>query len=73
MFNRLTRLAIDLLAISTILAGVKRSTGFAPNLLGIQDPSIRTFFQRYFAIGDTIFGMISGYVVNSKYFLKTIP
>jgi hypothetical protein len=29
MFGRLTRLAIDLVAISTIIAGVKRSTGFA--------------------------------------------
>lgn len=27
--NRLTRLAIDLVAISTIIAGVKKSTGFA--------------------------------------------
>jgi len=29
MFGRLTRLAIDLIAVSTILAGIKRSTGYA--------------------------------------------
>jgi hypothetical protein len=29
MFGRLTRLAIDLIAISTILAGIKRSTGYS--------------------------------------------
>ena len=29
MFGRLTRLAIDLVAISTVLAGVRKFTGFA--------------------------------------------
>lgn len=29
MFGRLTRLAIDLIAISALLAGIKRSTGYA--------------------------------------------
>ena len=29
MFGRITRLAVDLIAISTIIAGVKRTTGFA--------------------------------------------
>jgi hypothetical protein len=29
MFGRLTRLAIDLVAISTLLAGIKRSTGYS--------------------------------------------
>jgi hypothetical protein len=29
MFGRLTRLAIDLIAISTIVAGIKKGTGFA--------------------------------------------
>lgn len=29
MFGRLTRIAIDLVAITTILAGIKRSTGYS--------------------------------------------
>jgi len=72
MFGRLTRLAIDLVAISTILAGVKRSTGFAPSTHLIKDASIRSFFESYFGFGDRIFGLICGYVVNSGYFKKTI-
>ncbi|ORY34046.1 hypothetical protein BCR39DRAFT_518240 [Naematelia encephala] len=68
MFGRLTHLAIDLIAISTILAGVKKATGFAPQTDHIKDTSIRHFLESYFSIGDTVFGMVCGYVVNSGYF-----
>lgn len=73
MFGRLTRVVIDLVAISTILAGVKRATGFAPNVYMIQDHSIRSLLESYFSLGDTVFGMISGFVVNSRYFRRTLP
>jgi len=72
MFGRLTRIAVDLVAISTIIAGVKRSTGFAPATDRIKDPSLRSFFESYFSIGDTIFGFVCGYIVNSTYFRKAI-
>ena len=85
--NRLTRLAFDLVALSTIIAGIKKSTGFAlvslifshlivlmyrPATSMIQDNTLRRFLNSYFALGETIFGMMSGFVVNSKYFKRTI-
>jgi len=70
--NRLAHLAFDLVALSTIIAGVKRSTGYAPATSLIKDGSLRSFLESYFALGDTVFGMISGYVVNSKYFRRGV-
>ncbi|KAK1924179.1 hypothetical protein DB88DRAFT_270070 [Papiliotrema laurentii] len=72
MFGRLTRLAVDLIAISTILAGVKKTTGFAPSTNKIKDASIRTFLETYFGLGEKVFGLICGFAVSSDYFRRTI-
>ncbi|ORX36697.1 hypothetical protein BD324DRAFT_626853 [Kockovaella imperatae] len=72
MFGRLTRLTVDLVAISVLIAGVKKSTGYAPRTERIKDTALRRFFDSYFALGDTVFGMVCGFVVNSRYFKRTI-
>ncbi|WWC70267.1 uncharacterized protein I206_104217 [Kwoniella pini CBS 10737] len=62
----------DLIAISTIIAGVKKNTGYGFHLALIQDTAIRSFLDSYFQLGETVFGIISGYVVNSRYFKRQV-
>lgn len=62
----------DLIAISTILAGVKKSTGYSVQTSLFTDTAIRSFIDSYLSVGETVFGMLSGYAVNSRYFKRNI-
>ncbi|AFR92360.1 hypothetical protein J008_00230 [Cryptococcus neoformans] len=71
-FGRLGHIVFDLLAISTILAGVKKSTGYSIQTSLFTDTAIRSFIDSYLSVGETVFGMLSGYAVNSRYFKRNI-
>ncbi|TYJ55673.1 hypothetical protein B9479_003576 [Cryptococcus floricola] len=87
-FGRLGHIAFDLVIISALLAGVKKSTGYTivvvfdnvPTTIDINslkmtlftDSALRSFMDSYLAMGETIFGMFSGYAVNSRYFKREI-
>ena len=70
MLGRLVHYGIDAIAVSTILAGVKRSTGFAPKTEEIPDSSFRSFTESYLGVGETVFNLIAGQAVSSDYFKK---
>ncbi|KAI9639841.1 uncharacterized protein MKK02DRAFT_40168 [Dioszegia hungarica] len=70
--GRLTRWTFELIALSTIIAGVRRSTGFGPHTALIHDRTIRSFLDGYFNLGETVFSTVAAYVVNSPYFRKQI-
>ncbi|ADV20276.1 hypothetical protein I315_01630 [Cryptococcus gattii Ru294] len=71
-FGRLGHIVFDLIAISTILAGVKKSTGYSVQTSLFTDTAIRSFIDSYLSVGETVFGMLSGYAVNSRYFKRNI-
>ncbi|KAK1927062.1 hypothetical protein DB88DRAFT_476554 [Papiliotrema laurentii] len=70
VLGRLAHYAFDALAISTVLAGVKKSTGFAPDTEQIPDSSLRSLANSYFGAGETIFNIVAGQSVTSSYFKK---
>ncbi|KAF7331604.1 H/ACA ribonucleoprotein complex subunit 3 [Mycena kentingensis (nom. inval.)] len=70
MIGKLVHYAFDAVLISTLAAGVRRSSGFAPNAESISDPTFRGLAQRYFGVGETIFDMIQATAVNSAYFKR---
>ncbi|KAL1405430.1 putative protein [Vanrija pseudolonga] len=72
MFGKLTRLAIDLVAISTLLAGIARSTGYHFNTRRFKDATIRNLLDSYLAIGDNVFAFASGFAVSSSFFYRKI-
>ncbi|ODN79825.1 hypothetical protein L202_03719 [Cryptococcus amylolentus CBS 6039] len=71
-FGRLGHIAFDLVIISALLAGVKKSTGYTLKMTLFTDSALRSFMDSYLAMGETIFGMFSGYAVNSRYFKREI-
>ncbi|CAD6579773.1 MAG: hypothetical protein TREMPRED_002564 [Tremellales sp. Tagirdzhanova-0007] len=70
VLGRLAHYAFDALAISTILAGVKKSTGFVPATNLIPDSSVKTVADSYFSAGETIFNIASGQAVTSQWFKR---
>ncbi|OJT03210.1 hypothetical protein TRAPUB_6207 [Trametes pubescens] len=70
MFGRVFHYAVDAALVSTVLAGVRRSSGFTVETDKISEPSLRSVAERYLGFGETVFDMIQGTVVNSDYFKR---
>ncbi|KAH9949900.1 DUF1748-domain-containing protein [Amylocystis lapponica] len=70
MIGRVFHYAVDAVLVSTVVAGVRRSSGFTPETTVITDPTLRSVAERYLGIGETIFDMIQGTAVNSQYFKR---
>ncbi|KAJ7726047.1 hypothetical protein DFH07DRAFT_853261 [Mycena maculata] len=67
---RLFHYAFDAVLISTLAAGVRRSSGFTPDSASISDPTLRSIADRYLGVGESIFDMIQATAVNSAYFKR---
>ncbi|ESK89287.1 hypothetical protein Moror_1225 [Moniliophthora roreri MCA 2997] len=68
--GRLIHYAVDAALLSTVLAGVKRSTGFAPDASQIEQPAMRSAAETFLSVGESIFDMVQGSAVTSKYFKR---
>ncbi|GBE88297.1 Uncharacterized protein YIL156W-B [Sparassis crispa] len=68
--GKLFHLAVDAVLVSTVVAGVRRSSGFTPETAVITEPTLRSVAERYLGIGETVFDMIQGSAVTSKYFKR---
>jgi hypothetical protein len=71
VLGRLAHYAFDAILLSTVAAGVKRTTGFVPDTESISNPTIRSFTERYLGLGETVFDAIQGTAVTSPYFKRS--
>ncbi|KAF9523545.1 hypothetical protein CPB83DRAFT_862688 [Crepidotus variabilis] len=71
VLGRLVHYTVDAVLLSTVLAGVKRSSGFGPDAEKISDPTARSVAEKFLGVGDTIFDMIQATAVNSSYFKRS--
>ncbi|KAF5341811.1 hypothetical protein D9611_001748 [Ephemerocybe angulata] len=69
--GKLVHYAVDAALLSTVLAGVRRSSGFSPDTSGISDPTIRGVADKFLGVGETVFDMLQGTAVNSSYFKRS--
>ncbi|EAU83056.2 hypothetical protein CC1G_13338 [Coprinopsis cinerea okayama7 len=72
-FGRLFHYAFDAALLSTVLAGVRRSSGFSPDTTLISDPTARGIADKFLGVGETVFDMLQGTAVNSSYFKRDQP
>ncbi|EKM58398.1 uncharacterized protein PHACADRAFT_89364 [Phanerochaete carnosa HHB-10118-sp] len=68
--GRLFHYAFDAALLSTVVAGVRRSSGFGPRTESIPDDTMRSIADKYFGFGETVFDMLQATVVNSQYFKR---
>ncbi|ORY35617.1 hypothetical protein BCR39DRAFT_511159 [Naematelia encephala] len=71
VLGKLAHYAFDAIAISTVLAGIKRSTGFTPDVKQLPESYIRNIAEGYLGAGETVFNVAAGQAVTSGYFKKT--
>jgi len=68
---RLVHYTVDAVLLSTVVAGVRRSSGFTLDASAIPDPTVRSVAEKFLGVGETVFDMIQATAVNSSYFKKS--
>ncbi|KAJ1307533.1 hypothetical protein OPQ81_001630 [Rhizoctonia solani] len=54
--GRLVHYAVDVVLVSAVLAGVKKSTGYTPQTNLITEPTLRSVADSVLGLGETVFG-----------------
>ncbi|KAI0364459.1 DUF1748-domain-containing protein [Pilatotrama ljubarskyi] len=70
VLGRLIHYGVDAVLLSTLLAGVRRSSGFTLETEKITDPTLRSVADKYLGFGESIFDLVQGTAVNSTYFKR---
>lgn len=68
--GRLFHYTVDAVLVSTVLAGIRQSSGFGIQTSAISDPTLRSLAERYLGVGEKIFNMAQASAINSEYFRK---
>ncbi|KAJ7284830.1 hypothetical protein C8J57DRAFT_1497722 [Mycena rebaudengoi] len=68
--GRLFHYTFDAILLSTVAAGVRRSSGFTPDASAVPEGAMRSIAERYLGVGESIFDMIQATAVNSSYFKR---
>ncbi|KAL9556742.1 hypothetical protein MBANPS3_001723 [Mucor bainieri] len=68
--SKLLHYAFDAVLITTVLAGIKRSTGLQPATSKIESSAIRGYVDQYLGFGEWVFDMSVAYLNHSSYFTK---
>ncbi|KAH0833127.1 hypothetical protein J3R83DRAFT_12124, partial [Lanmaoa asiatica] len=70
VLGRFVHYAADAILVSTVIAGIRRSSGFTIETNRISDPTMRSMAERFLGVGETIFDMAQTTAINSDYFKK---
>ncbi|KGQ99538.1 hypothetical protein MG1_02701 [Candida albicans GC75] len=70
MIGRLAHISFDLVLISGLLAGVKRTTGITPNLDSIENKDVQYYATKYLNLGESVFDNTAAFLGNSQYFTR---
>jgi len=73
MLGKAVHYAVDAVLLSTVVAGVRRSSGFTLNADTITDPTARSVATSFLGVGETVFDMIQATAVNSAWFKRDTP
>ncbi|KAF4596459.1 hypothetical protein EYR40_007843 [Pleurotus pulmonarius] len=71
IIGRVLGLAFDAVLVSTVLAGVRRTSGFAPDSNLISDTTMRSVAERFLGVGESVFDVVQATAVNSAYFRRS--
>ncbi|KAI5952905.1 hypothetical protein KGF54_003772 [Candida jiufengensis] len=70
MIGRLAHIGVDLVLISGVLAGIKRSTGVTPNLDLIENKDIRYYSSKYLNFGESFLDSTGAFLGSSQFFTR---
>ncbi|KAK9464145.1 uncharacterized protein V1516DRAFT_662263 [Lipomyces oligophaga] len=67
--GRLFHFSVDLVLVSAVLAGVKRSTGITFKSEAIENSDVRTAVTKYLDVGEWVLDASVVFMNNSPYFI----
>ncbi|KAI9320395.1 hypothetical protein BX666DRAFT_1907610 [Dichotomocladium elegans] len=70
MWGRLLHLTADALLVSTILAGIRRTTGLSPTISKIENETMRGYVEQYLSLGERVLDTTIVLLSSSSYFEK---
>ncbi|CAR26722.1 ZYRO0B16588p [Zygosaccharomyces rouxii] len=68
VLGKTIHISIDLILVSTCLAGLRRNTGLTPKLQTIENMTIRDYMSRYLNMGESIYDYSVATCGSSPYF-----
>lgn len=71
--GRIFHFSFDLVLVSTILAGVKRSTGLTIKTNDFENKDTRSYIERYLDVGEWVFDTSVAFMSTSSYFERRPP
>lgn len=71
--GRIFHFSFDLVLVSTILAGVKRSTGLTVKTGDFENKDTRSYIERYLDVGEWVFDTSVAFMSTSSYFERRPP
>lgn len=63
-------MSIDLVLVSTCLAGIKRNTGLTPKVENIGDEHVRGYMIKYLNAGESVYDYTVATAGSSSYFVR---
>jgi len=70
VLGRLVHYTVDAVLLSTVVAGIRRASGFEPHTELITEPTVRSVTEKFLGVGETIFDVAQATAVNSSYFKR---
>lgn len=71
--GRIFRYAVDAMMVSTVLAGIKHTSGLTPDVARINEPTVRHVAEKYLEAGDFCFETALSMAQGSNYFRLATP
>ncbi|KAF8337949.1 DUF1748-domain-containing protein [Cantharellus anzutake] len=71
MLGKLVHYTIDGILLSTVIAGVKRSSGFEPQTSLITEPNVKSIADKFLGVGETVFDVVQAAAINSAYWKRS--
>ncbi|CEH15620.1 Protein of unknown function DUF1748, fungi [Ceraceosorus bombacis] len=73
VLGRVAHYAVDAALLATALAGVKRQSGWTPDVARIPNETARSITTWYLGSGEFLFDSTVGFAHASSFFVKTDP
>ncbi|PFH45253.1 hypothetical protein AMATHDRAFT_161424 [Amanita thiersii Skay4041] len=70
VLGRVAHYALDAVLLSTVVAGIRRSSGFVPDTSMISDETVRSVTEKFLGAGETVFDILQSTAINSKYYKR---
>ncbi|SCU79976.1 LAMI_0B00364g1_1 [Lachancea mirantina] len=70
LIGKALHFSVDLVLISTCLAGIKRNTGITVKTQTIGDDNVRGYIGKYLNIGESCYDYTVATLASSQYFVR---